>query len=605
MKKRIDKSKKINNKIAIPIIAICVIVFLILFSTMFALTNSANERIISGISIKGIDVSGMTREEAMEKVNSVISEKLTTAFDLVHGDSRTTVIPEQFEASFDVENSVNTAFEQGRNDNIIKNNYEILASLLFKIDINPSFSYNEEAIDNLITEIESNLPDRMIEPSYYIEGENLIITKGINGIKINSDALKLKIIANINNFYGENEDVEIPVTDVTANNIDIDAIYAEIHKEAKDAYFTKDPFTIYPHETGVDFAISMDEAKALLQEDKESYTIPLKLTTPNVTTDKIGTEAFPDLLATYSTTYSTANTNRSTNIRLASSKINGTVLMPGETFSYNTTVGKRTPEAGFKPAAVYQGGEVATDYGGGICQVSSTLYNSVLLSNLQIVERFNHGFNPGYVPAGRDATVSWGGPDFKFKNSRNYPIRISCSGSGGTITVQIYGVKEANEYEVEIQSWVTSYIPYQTIQKQDASLASGQTKVIESGSNGCRSVCYRVLKQNGSVVSKTLLSSDTYNPHNRIVAVGSAAAQTQTPAPAPSQPQTPAPTTNSGTSTNTGTGSSSNTGTGDSTGSNSDSGNNSNSDPSTGTGEGTGSETGSGTGSEPSVTITP
>ena len=194
--------------------------------------------------------------------------------------------------------------------------------------------------------------------------------------------------------------------------------------------------------------------------------------------------------------------------------------MPGETFSYNQTVGQRTAAGGYKPAAVYANGEVTTGIGGGICQVSSTLYNSVLLANLEIVARYNHAFNPGYVPAGRDATVSWGGPDFKFKNSRDYPVKIEATVSGGSITIKVWGLKSNDEYEVEIQSYITSYISPSTVQRKDSTMKKGSTKVIESGSSGCRSVCYRILKRNGEVVSKTLLSSDSYSPHNRIVAVG-------------------------------------------------------------------------------------
>ena len=194
--------------------------------------------------------------------------------------------------------------------------------------------------------------------------------------------------------------------------------------------------------------------------------------------------------------------------------------MPGEVFSYNTTVGQRTAAAGFKTAAVYSGGEVTTGIGGGICQVSSTLYNAVLLSNLEIVERYNHGFNPGYVAVSRDATVSWGGPDFKFKNTRDYPIKIVCSGTGGTITVQIFGLRGEDEYTVEIESYVTKWISYSTSTKEDPTLPTGQTKIIQNGSNGCRSVAYRILKKDGEEVSRELLSQDTYSPHNKIVAVG-------------------------------------------------------------------------------------
>ena len=539
-----DLKKKI---ITISLITSFLVVFALIFSTIFALINSSNEKIIKGISIKGVNVSGLTKEEAKKKLNSIIENKLSDSFDLIHDDYTYSITPEKIETTYDIDQSIDTAFEVGRKNNIFLNNYEILSALLFKRNIIPSVTYNEETLDNILEEILDGFEDKLVQPSYYIDGNKLVITKGVNGLGIDSNSLKLKLITNLSNIEDENVDIVIPVKDMSADSIDIDKIHNEIYKEPKDAYFTKTPFTIYPHEIGVDFDISIDEAKALLAEDKDTYEIPLKYTNPSVMTNQIGSESFPNLLASFSTTYSTKNVNRSTNISLASSKINGTVVLPGETFSYNSTVGQRTSAAGFKEAAVYLGGEVTTGIGGGICQVSSTLYNSVLLSNLDIVERMNHGFNPGYVPAGRDATVSWGGPDFKFRNSRNFPIRIVASGTGGTILVEIYGVKEDNEPEVEIESYITSYIKYSTQEQPDPSLAAGQTKVIQNGSNGCRSVCYRVLKQNGAVISKTLLSSDTYNPHNKIVAVGSKQAAAPattvvTSVPAPTPEPTAAPT---------------------------------------------------------------
>ena len=404
--------------------------------------------------------------------------------------------------------------------NIFQNNYEILYSMLFNINVNPGFSYSEETLNSLITEMETNFTDRLIESNYYIENNNLIVSKGKDGVVIDANALKSEIIYLINNLNYTIDIINIPVVYKTATALDITKIHDEIYRAPQDAYYTTDPYVVHPHVDGVDFAISLEEAISLFEQSEDSCTIPLKVLSPNVTTNEIGPEAFPDLLGTYSTTFDTSNVNRSTNIRLATQKINGTVIMPGETFSYNQVVGKRTAAAGFKSAAMYLNGEVTYGIGGGICQVSSTLYNSVLLANLEIVERYNHGFNPGYVPAGRDATVSWGGPDFKFKNSREYPVKIVANVSGGTISIQIFGLKSDDEYEVEIQSYITSYIKYKTIQKNDDSLAKGQTKVIQSGSNGCRSVAYRILKKNGEVVSKTLLSQDTYNPHNKIVAVG-------------------------------------------------------------------------------------
>lgn len=515
------KEKKSHKKCYILLLVLLLLVILaFLFSTGFALCNIPNNKILNGISINGIDVSHLTKQEAEEKVKNQIAEKLKTPIVLQYNDYETTVFAEQFDVQYDITKAIDMVYDIGRTGNLFENNFSIIKTLFTKTSIYCGVSYSEDTLNSLIEEIGNTLPDRLIQPNYYIDNGQLIITKGQNGVIIDIDSLKNKIIYAMTNLPSNITNITIPVNQINANSIDIASIHQEIYKEPQNAYYTTNPYVVHPHVNGLDFAISMEEATNLLTEDKDSYAIPLKETSPKVTTNQIGTEAFPDLLGSFSTTYSTKNTNRSTNIRLASSKINGTVLMPGDTFSYNQVVGKRTTAAGYKSAAVYANGEVTTGIGGGICQVSSTLYNAVLYANLEIIARTNHGFNPGYVKAGRDATVSWGGPDFKFKNNRDYPIKIVCSGTGGKINFQIFGLKTDNEYEVEIQSNIVQTISYKTVYQNDSSLAKGKTKVIQSGSNGCKTETYKILKQNGKVVSKTLLSKDTYNPHNKIVAKG-------------------------------------------------------------------------------------
>ena len=514
------KKSKLKNVLLIALIMLIVIIITATLSTIFALINLNNKNIISGISIANQDVSNLSIEEANSKVSTIINNKISQEFVLYYGDYKLKVIPNQLEVFFNIDESIANAYSIGRSNNLIKDNFDILNLLLKKYNITPSFTYNEDAMNILFSEIQANIPDHLVEPGYYIEDNKLIITTGEDGIVVQKDLLKQKILDYINDFSLSNTRLDIPVLDKKASSIDIDKIYSEIHKEPQDAYFTKEPYAVYPHVNGIDFAISIEEAKKIIETKNDTYTIPLKVLTPTVTTNQLGTEAFPNLLSTFTTTYSTANVNRSTNIYLAAKKINGIVIMPGETFSYNQTVGKRTAAAGFKEAAVYAGGKVTTDIGGGICQVSSTLYNAVLLANLEIVERENHSFNPGYVKAGTDATVSWGYIDFRFKNSRNYPIKIVCSANNGKVLFNLYGLKEENEYDVVIESTITSYIPYSTVTQKDSTLEVGQTKVIESGSSGCRSVTYRVLKQNGKEVSRELLSKDTYLPHERIIAVG-------------------------------------------------------------------------------------
>ena len=269
----------------------------------------------------------------------------------------------------------------------------------------------------------------------------------------------------------------------------------------------------------------------MVADRQDTYTIPLKVVKADVTVKDLPQEAFPDELATYSTTYASSNYNRSQNIAIAARTVNGTVLMPGETFSYNETLGQRTTAKGYREAGAYVNGQVSSEVGGGICQVSSTLYNAALLSNLEIVTRTNHSFEPSYVPAGQDATVSWRSPDFQFKNNREYPIRLVATAGSGRITFTIYGVKSPNDYEVKIQSSKTGSIPFSTTYENDPSLPVGTTKVKQSGSNGCRSVTYKILYKDGQEVSRTLINSDTYNPHNQVILKGTQPVAAPTPAP--------------------------------------------------------------------------
>ena len=502
----------------IPIISIVFI--LLVLSTIFAVFNQNSNLIVKGIHIKGIDVSGLTQEQAKEKVTEAFIESLSADLILTHNGEEIALSPADIYASFDIDEAVNLAYNIGRNGNLFQQNFEIIAAFTSRYNISPGFSYSAELLEEKLTQIEQNLPDYVVQPSYTVEGNELKIQNGKAGILIDRSTLTSQIVHVLNNLENATQKIEIPTISVASDPIDLDAIYQEVHKEAVDAYYTKEPFAVYPSSTGLDFSVSLDEAKAMLTEQKEEYVIPLKVVYPKVTTNDLGSEAFPDLLATYSTTFSTKNTNRSTNIRLATQKINGVVLMPGETFSYNQVVGKRTTANGFKVAAVYSNGEVSEGVGGGICQVSSTLYNAVLFSNLEVTERRNHTFHTGYVPAGQDATVSWGAPDFKFKNNRNYPIRIVATVSGGKITTKIYGLKQADDYTVKISSSIVGSIPYKTTYKTDSSLGAGNTKVIQKGSNGLKSVTYKILYQNGKEVSREVISRDTYQPHNQIIARG-------------------------------------------------------------------------------------
>lgn len=551
-KKSNDKSHK-KNKVVFLIVTFILITTIIILSFIFGLMASKSNKIISGISVNGINVSNLTKDAAEKKLNLQLAPNLDDEITLMHGDYTKTISPSTLNFEFNISETVNNAYSIGRSEgNIFSNNFKIISTYFGKQNLQASTKYNQEELNSIIDSINNELPDKMVPAGYQIEDNNLIITNGTSGYKVLSDELSNLILESI---VTNVKTIEIPVEKVEADSIDVEKIYNEIHKEPTDATFSRDPYEIKKEEDGVDFAITLDEAKKIASGGEEQFTIPLKFTKPSVTVKGLPQEAFPDELGKYSTSYASSSSNRATNVELATASINGVVLMPGETFSYNETLGQRTPARGYKQAGVYVNGGVSTDYGGGICQVSSTLYNSVLLANLEVVSRTNHYFYPGYVPVSLDATVSWGAPDFQFKNNRDYPIRISAYTQNRNLTISIYGLKKSDDYEVKIQSYQTGTIPYTTEYEDDDSLPEGTTKVIQGGSNGFRSEAYKILYKNGTEVSRTLISSDTYYPHNQVVARGTAIQTTPEPIPDTSTPETPIDTPSQPSETNTNTGS--------------------------------------------------
>lgn len=520
----IKKRKKVKRLIITGIISV---LFLIIFSTIFAILNTNNSKIINGISIKNIDISNLSKEDAVNKLTEGLNKELIAEIDLKYGnDYSVTLKPEQIEFIYDITDAVEEAYNKGRTGNILIDNYTIISTTLFGKEFKINYSYNGELLNQFVEDIRSKLPGIVVEPTYYIENDKLFVTKGTDGIEVKKDELKNQIILSIiernlsEMTVGFKQKIEIPTESVKASKIDMKIIKEEIYREPQNAYFETEPYKIYPDLDGIDLAISVEDAQNQInQEEKEEYSFDLKITEAEITVNELGKEAFPYLISSFSTKYDASNRNRSTNLKIAAEKINGKVLMPGEEFSFNKIVGKRTVEAGYKDAAIYADGGVVDGLAGGICQISSTLYNSVLLANLQISERRNHSFTTSYAPAGRDATVVWGTTDFRFINSRSYPIKIEATVNNGIAEFKLYGMQEEVEYEVRILPVRTQSIPYKTTYEEDPSLIPGQQIIKQSGHSGCKVTTYKELRLNGEVVSKEPISNDTYQPMRTIIRV--------------------------------------------------------------------------------------
>ena len=284
--------------------------------------------------------------------------------------------------------------------------------------------------------------------------ESIAVTKGASGVKVDCDALAKQIVDAFN--AGEYGTFRYEAEIETDTELDVDSLYDTVFQEKKDALMTED-CEVEPEVVGVSF--DKDEAKRLWDAATygETVEIPLIFDETEVTAADLEAVLFRDQLAIMSTSLSGSTGNRINNISLAAEKINGIILMPGDEFDYNKALGKRTAENGFLPAGAYSGGQVVQEYGGGICQVSSTLYYCCLCANLKITTRTCHYFPVSYLPAGLDATVSWGGPEYRFVNNRDYPVKIVAyvDEGGKNVTVELWGTDVDGSYvEMTYGTWL-------------------------------------------------------------------------------------------------------------------------------------------------------
>jgi vancomycin resistance protein YoaR len=309
----------------------------------------------------------------------------------------------------------------------------------------------------------------------------------------------------------------------------LDAIIYNIQKnidqQAKDATIIRKNGEFIITDERIGQQLNVNKTKALLEEeltknkfeDEITIELPVETVSPKITSESLST--IHDLTGEYTTIFNINRKGRTQNLRLASNKINGFVLMPMEIFSFNEVVGPRTKESGYKDAPVILKGEVVPGLGGGVCQVSSTLYNAILLNNLEVVERYNHTLPSSYVAKGMDATVSYGVLDFKFKNTMNTPIYIESYMISNRLIVKIYGRKIDNK-KVRVITEQNQVVKRPLEIKYDDNLLEGQEKIEQKGRDGYKVTTYRLIYENGKLLGKQKISKDYYKPQKQIIIKG-------------------------------------------------------------------------------------
>lgn len=259
--------------------------------------------------------------------------------------------------------------------------------------------------------------------------------------------------------------------------------------------------------------------EALKSNTSETIQLDLQTTKAKITAEELS--KIKGAMGSYSSSYGTSALGRSTNIEIATKSINGTILMPGEVFSFNDVVGDRTVERGYQEAGTYVGNKVEPGIGGGICQVSSALYRAAMRSNLRSTERTNHSMVVGYMEPGLDATVSYGYLDYKFKNTYDFPIYIEGITAGKVVTYTIYGDPAAlNGKTYEMANEILGVYPPETKEVPDPTLPEGE-RVEEGGAmTGYKVNSYQITYENGVEINRELISTDNYAKVDSIVKVG-------------------------------------------------------------------------------------
>ncbi|MEA4965895.1 MAG: VanW family protein [Oscillospiraceae bacterium] len=507
-------SKSASGKSAVLLIAAVLLGLLILAVGYFMLRVATLKTIYPNVYIAGINVGGMTKEKATDALNAQLLETYGgSTLEVQLPDRTLEFTPELVGAKLNTDEAVASAWSYGRYGNLFS---RISAYLKAKrsetaFTVNAGLTLNEDQIRALIEQTAEEVKTDVRSSSSVVHAdENYIeVTIGQTGVSLDTESLYDTVCAAIqlNDFTP----ITFAYTETAYPALDLTSLYNDLSKEVADAYYDAEKHEIVEEQIGYGFDLAAANQKVAMAEDGEVLKIQLEEIQPEVTKAHLEEIYFADVLSSWQTVAS-GNYNRVTNLTLACKGINGTVLAPGEVFSYNDTLGQRTKEKGYLEAGAYVSGKSVTEVGGGICQVSSTLYYCALLANLDITVRSCHMFTVSYLPLGLDATVNWGTQDFQFKNDTEYPIRIEASVSGGMVNVSLIGTK-ADNIKVEMTYEVLATIPYTTTTTTDAS------KVTSSGHTGYNVVTYRHLidATTGEEISSKLEDYSYYQKSDIVV----------------------------------------------------------------------------------------
>ena len=481
------------------------------------------DAILPHVSISGLDVSGMTQDQAADALKNALAEESGDPITLNISCEGWSGQLSAADLAVDQETTVQAAMQAGEGPFLARGGQYLAHLLGAGSQVELALQDQQPALTTLLEDMERQVGD-VTMAHWQVSGQTLELTKGVTGLAADEDqAVQLLHQALDQGFaqkFGQGEqnvtvDVDLPVTQTPPQEPDFDTVHQDVYTEPKDAALDGTTHEIVAESVGLDFDPAQLKAAYDQAGEGETVSIPLTVTQPKETKASLSAKLFRDLLGK-GTTKVGGSAARKNNVALSAKACNGVILLPGEVFSYNGTTGSRSADKGYQAAPVYVGGASTDEVGGGICQTSSTIYYAVLHTTLEVVERRSHMYNTGYVPAGMDATVYYGSTDFRFKNNTNYPVKIVTESydQGGSryLTVKLYGTNETGTYAVPKSTTYDQVTPT-TQYKADSSIPRGTTQVDRKQNpyTGVKAKTVRyVYNKDGSLKEEQIMGASTY-----------------------------------------------------------------------------------------------
>lgn len=502
-----------------------VLLFAAIYLSMQILNNP---RVYSGVYLDGVHLGGLDKAALSEYLEQKYEfDASSTELRIYHKEYPVTLNFSEFNAYVDRKFIMDQIYQTGRTGNTIQRLKAISQLQKNPLYLETDVSMNMNAVDRVTSDIFEKTFMPSNPPSLLILEDGVYLYSGTCGYAVNREELKKRIVEGITTL--KSNIVIVPVDKVLPVKIDIDSFYNQIVTEPQEASVTlvNGNINITPERIGrsldkASFLSSVAEMEAKPGNYPYEIKLPVTFINPEKTVESIEAVLLKDELSTYSTAFpvnTEQDKKRSVNIRLAVEAIDGTLLLPGETFSFNEIVGMRTKNRGYRVANVYSSSGIIPGIGGGICQVSSTLYNAALEANMKIDERNPHIYTVAYVPLGRDAAVSYGTQDFCFTNSTDWPVKITGGISGNQIQFTLIGTNENPSLKVYVQPTVVKVLPYTTEYVEVKNTETSTDTMMQAGMDGAVVETFFTLRSEKNVVSSYKLHTTTYQPLPEIVHV--------------------------------------------------------------------------------------